>query len=108
MAIVKIICRIAFSGMIFISLLFISANLLTICNVLKYGMGSWSGYIPTDYILFVLFPCTVLLIISSVYNIITKSLFWSLFNKEYILLSVAIFSWLIAGLTLEICPSCRF
>jgi hypothetical protein len=107
MHVIKIICRICFGIMIFINCIFLLANLLTVCKILKCGMGAWSGYIPTDYILFVIAPCIILLLLTSIYNLFTKRLFWSLFKTEYIYLGIAILTFFTMGFSFSICPDCR-
>jgi hypothetical protein len=72
--ILKVIFQIVFGVAIGIESIFIIANLLTVATLLKYGMGAWSGYIITDYILFAFIPFTILLLISSLYSYLVYGL----------------------------------
>jgi len=105
---IKIICQISFGIMLIINCMFIIANLLTVSKLSKYGMGSWSGYIITDYILFILLPSIILLLISSILTLFIKRLFWSVYKREYKLLFLISISFIVEGLSFYICSNCRY
>jgi hypothetical protein len=86
----------------------IGANLLTVATLLKHGMGAFSGYYMTYYILFLFIPFTILLVLSSLYTYLVYRIFWSAYKKAYYyLFLVMLISFTLLPLSFYICSNCR-
>jgi hypothetical protein len=107
MTIIKVICQICFGIMTGINLIFIAANLLTIIKILPDGMGTWSGYIITDYLLFALIPGLILLLFSSLISYLKDRVLWTIFKAAYFYLGLALLSFVLVDISYSICHTCR-